>query len=83
MSSKIKIDKERCKGCVMCVSVCSREIIRMSRDFNKKGFQFAEVCDNNCTGCMQCADICPDAAIEIYTEAGTEKPAGKTARKEK
>ncbi len=63
---KIKIDREKCKGCELCLSVCKKNVFRISEKFNKMGYRFAEVVnEENCTGCASCAIICPDACIEI------------------
>ena len=34
---KITIDKEKCKGCGLCVLACPKKLIVMSDEFNKKG----------------------------------------------
>ena len=65
----VRIDKERCKGCNLCIVFCARSIIKTSKDLNSKGLHYAIIqSENNCTGCKFCAEICPDAAIEIYVE---------------
>ena len=65
----IKIKKERCKGCELCLAACPRDVLRLSRDLNKKGVRFAEVADaEKCTGCGLCFLVCPDACIEIYED---------------
>jgi len=74
----IKISKNRCKGCGLCIDVCSQKILRSSKLFNKFGYHFVEVCQDNCRGCKKCAIICPEAAIEIFfdedqTQAKEEK----------
>jgi len=69
MKFKVVIDKERCKGCELCVAVCSRHVLTMTKTLNAKGDHYAEALDLSlCTGCQQCALICPDAAIEIEGE---------------
>lgn len=69
MKFKILIDKERCKGCELCISACARAVLKMANGLNSKGCHFAKVQkQNDCTGCQQCAEICPDAAIEIEGE---------------
>lgn len=66
MKYELRIDKERCKGCVLCVSVCPRKLLRMSKELNKKGFHHAETVNGvECMACKQCTDMCPDVAIEI------------------
>ncbi|MBN1627976.1 MAG: 4Fe-4S dicluster domain-containing protein [Deltaproteobacteria bacterium] len=70
---RITIDRERCKGCYLCISVCPNQVIKISRSLNQQGYYPAEPEDkvNNgkgCTGCAMCALICPDIAIEVYRE---------------
>jgi len=76
MAGKIIIDFERCKGCGLCVTVCPRLGIVISKKSNKKGYFHAEKNTDDCTGCAMCAIICPDTAIEVFRE--NNKPAGKT-----
>jgi 2-oxoglutarate ferredoxin oxidoreductase subunit delta len=70
----ILIDRELCKGCQLCMSVCPKHLIRVSDKLNQKGYYPAELGDtkgnedHQCTGCTQCATICPDVAIEVYRE---------------
>ena len=63
-----EIDREKCKGCTLCVGACPEKILSMSREeFNRQGLPFAVCFDEpRCTGCMSCAIICPDTAISIY-----------------
>ena len=69
MNFILRIDKERCKGCALCVAACVSAVIRMSKKLNSKGQPFPEPTGQvRCTGCRQCSDICPDAAIEIDRE---------------
>ncbi len=70
---RIIIDREICKGCLLCVSVCPMELIKVSNDTNDKGYYPAEFMELNsedpkCTGCCACATICPDIAIEVYRD---------------
>jgi 2-oxoglutarate ferredoxin oxidoreductase subunit delta len=60
----IHILKERCKGCGVCVEVCQTEVLSMSEDKNKNGYQYPEVQDSN-RGllCSMCEMFCPDFAI--------------------
>ena len=73
----IKIDKQRCKGCCLCVAECPRANIRMSELFNEAGNHYAEIIDaDDCTGCALCCQMCPDVAIrikEIPAKAGIQK----------
>ena len=63
----VKVNKERCKSCGLCLNVCPRGIFQISKNFNKMGYHYAEVIDGKeCIGCKRCVIICPDVAIEIY-----------------
>ena len=65
----IRIAKEYCKGCELCVSVCPKHVLAMDHAMNSRGQHFAcAVAQQECIGCLQCTDICPDAAIEIDEE---------------
>lgn len=76
MKGRIEIDRERCKGCGLCMTVCPKKKIEISVKLNSKGYYPAEfpgdtLSDSDktgCTGCALCAIICPDVAIEVYRE---------------
>lgn len=64
---KIKINKEKCKGCGLCIFYCPKGQIEISDELNEKGLHFAVFKDEGkCTGCCICAKVCPDATIEVY-----------------
>lgn len=71
---KITIERETCKGCYLCISVCPQGLITISNDLNQKGYSPAEFKENSgedektCVACAMCAIICPDVAIEVYRE---------------
>jgi len=65
--AKIKIDREKCKACGLCILYCPQGSIIMDSKINKRGVKPAKFKKNSkCTGCTFCALICPDAAIEVY-----------------
>ena len=68
----IKIDKNYCKGCELCVHACPMGIISMSKEINLKGYFYAQVHEpTKCIGCRICAIVCPDVAIDVHTH-GTQ-----------
>jgi 2-oxoglutarate ferredoxin oxidoreductase subunit delta len=62
----IQIDKERCKGCALCIEFCPKDCISLSDDLNLKGYFVAAFDDGkDCNACRNCALMCPDACIEV------------------
>lgn len=67
---------ERCKGCLLCTTVCPVKILRRSTVVNGQGYAIAEVSDMSlCTGCGSCALICPDMAIRVFAPEKQERGA--------
>jgi len=69
MTGEITIDTERCKGCGLCVEVCPKKSIVISKHSNKSGYFPAEATNIGCIGCALCAIICPDAVIEVCRDS--------------
>ena len=76
---KIKINKDRCKGCYLCIVNCPNNLIKISDQLNIKGIKPAVFSggkpalpkskskrSGGCTGCTMCALICPECIIEVY-----------------
>jgi len=62
--SYIKLDKNKCKSCYLCIDVCPKNCIRKSETIGKTGEYVCEFIDNNeCLACSRCAVICPEIAI--------------------
>ena len=63
----IKLRRERCKGCGLCIAACPKGILRLGTRINRSGYPYVEVKDMDaCTGCALCAEMCPDVAILVY-----------------
>ncbi|MCP4550761.1 MAG: 4Fe-4S dicluster domain-containing protein [Bacteroidetes bacterium] len=63
----IEVDREKCKGCEICVGACPTQVIGMSENVNSKGYQYAYMIQADaCTGCSNCAIVCPDGVITVY-----------------
>jgi len=65
--AKVTFDKERCKGCGLCETVCPKHIISLDKELiNAKGYHPAVVTDSEkCIGCAFCATMCPDTVITV------------------
>ncbi len=63
----ITFERDRCKGCGLCVTACPKKIVAMDEgNLNVKGFAPAFVTDvDKCISCCFCATICPDTVITI------------------
>lgn len=82
------IDQERCKGCVLCTTVCPQAVLHMDNAYlNAKGYHPAVLVDpdEKCTGCAVCAVICPDVCITVFRappvkrQKATQQPTAKEA----
>lgn len=68
--SYIKLDKNKCKSCYLCIDVCPKKCIKKSSEIGKTGEFTAEFDETQgCLGCSQCAIVCPEIAItEVVKE---------------
>ncbi len=66
----VQINRDRCKGCELCISACPQHVLHLSPSLNTRGYRTAELVENGrqCTGCAICALICPDVAFTVYRE---------------
>jgi 2-oxoglutarate ferredoxin oxidoreductase subunit delta len=67
--NRVVIDRERCKGCGLCVSFCPKKILALSEAANAAGYCPVRCVDETkCIACINCASICPDTVFEIFKE---------------
>lgn len=71
---RFSVDKNKCKGCGLCIRVCPKKILRLGTAMNDVGNRYAEcIDDGSCIMCCMCATMCPDWAIAI-TDPRDKKP---------
>ncbi|MDR2375183.1 MAG: 4Fe-4S binding protein [Treponema sp.] len=64
---KIIIDRELCKGCLLCVRACPVKVLGQSQTPNASGSYPPEtVYPEKCIACGNCYEVCPDVCIEVY-----------------
>lgn len=65
--AKVTFRDDRCKGCGLCVWVCPKKILCLSKEkINSKGYHPAEITDQGaCIACAFCATMCPDMVITV------------------
>ena len=62
----VYIDKELCKSCGMCVSLCPKKVFEITNLVNKKGYNYAAALrQEECVKCKKCEKMCPDFAIYV------------------
>jgi 2-oxoglutarate ferredoxin oxidoreductase subunit delta len=68
------LDSDRCKGCGLCVTVCPKNVLEISKTVNAKGYYPAyQARPQDCIMCTTCCIMCPDVAITItQIKNGTE-----------
>ncbi|KYO67798.1 4Fe-4S dicluster domain-containing protein [Thermovenabulum gondwanense] len=66
--NKLIIDKDRCKGCGLCVNVCPKKILFLDQEeVNILGYH-PVASKEGCIACGFCATVCPDIVFTIYKE---------------
>ena len=74
------VDRDRCKGCGLCVAVCPKNVLEIGHEMNPKGyFPAYQARPDDCIFCAICCTMCPDVAITINEIA--EAAAGSGARR--
>lgn len=74
------LNKNRCGGCEICVSVCPTGILEIGNELNMRIAYFPRVREGKekyCTGCRRCEYGCPDWAIYRLDEKKSENSAEK------
>jgi len=69
MPGNVKIDRELCKGCLVCIEFCPKKVIVPTEKVNAAGYiPVTPVNMKDCNGCGICAMVCAEVAIEVYRD---------------
>lgn len=79
----VQIDIEQCKGCGFCIEYCPRDVLELSKDFNRKGYHYPIVTKQGaCVNCTLCEMICPDFSIFVVAGESTHPDIDNVLKKE-
>lgn len=77
--NRLMIDKDRCKGCGLCVTVCPKQILYLDNSaVNALGYH-PVAANDGCIACGFCSTICPDVVFAIYRDVKEGEAVGKGA----
>lgn len=74
VNGRAHVDREKCAGCMTCILVCPRHIIKavpydatvsIPCSSRAKGPVVLKACGNGCIGCMKCVKTCPEGAVKV------------------
>jgi 2-oxoglutarate ferredoxin oxidoreductase subunit delta len=64
---KVLIDRELCKGCMLCIRACPVKALEADTELNSSGSYPSRVAQaEKCIACGNCYEVCPDVCIEVY-----------------
>ena len=63
----VVVDKEKCKGCNLCVVACPTKTLDLAKEVNGPGYHYSvRVTPDAWIGCAGGALVCPVAVITVY-----------------
>ncbi len=65
---KFSIDTVYCKGCNLCIAVCTGNALTAGSARNAKGYIAPDWDEKSCVGCLNCGITCPEMAITVEKE---------------
>jgi 2-oxoglutarate ferredoxin oxidoreductase subunit delta len=69
----IEIDRELCKGCLLCIRACPTNALEADTEPNASGsYPSKPVSAAKCTACGNCYEVCPDYCIRVFELEGSQ-----------
>jgi 2-oxoglutarate ferredoxin oxidoreductase subunit delta len=79
----VHINIEQCKGCEFCIEYCPKDVLELSKEFNRKGYHYPTVIKQGaCVNCTLCEMICPDFSIFVVAGESTHPNIDDVLKKE-
>jgi 2-oxoglutarate ferredoxin oxidoreductase subunit delta len=78
---KVEIERERCKGCLLCIRACPVKVLEADTEPNASGYYPAKplilngepaASAQSCIACGNCYEVCPDVCIRIFELEGAQ-----------
>jgi 2-oxoglutarate ferredoxin oxidoreductase subunit delta len=70
---KITVDRESCKGCLLCARACPVKLLEADTAMNSTGSYPVKIAAaEKCIACGSCYEVCPDVCIEVFEIEGLE-----------
>ena len=66
---KVEIDRDLCKGCLLCICACPLKVLEIDNEPNSSGsYPSKAVHAEKCIACGNCYEVCPDVCIRVFEE---------------
>jgi len=64
---KVVINREKCKGCYLCVRACPMKVLEKDTEPNSTGTYPSKPANlEKCIACGNCFEVCPDVCFQIF-----------------
>ena len=64
---EIVINRDLCKGCLLCARACPLKLLQADTALNSQGcYPVLPPEGAKCVACGNCFEVCPDVCIEVF-----------------
>ena len=72
---RVIIDREKCKGCYLCIRSCPVKALEKDTELNSSGGYPSKTVEGKCIACGNCFEVCPDVCIQVFQLDGADQQA--------